>query len=106
MKTVDELMAKVFGYGIAAATAPKNTASLLKEIEADLNEMLQAQREAVAAAVPDAVPEVRFGNMADPFTYIIQHLNSNPYSLTKAECVSLVKELRDKYLAAAPEVKP
>ena len=40
-----------------------------------------------------------------PFTYIIQHLNSNPYSLTKDECVTLIKELRDLY-NADPEAKP
>lgn len=39
---------------------------------------------------------------ADPFTYVIQHLNSNPYSLTKDECIALIKELRGLY-NAAPE---
>ena len=66
--------------------------------------MFADENKSEAAAA--AVPETNFGNMADPFTYVIQHLNSNPYSLTKDECISLVKELRDKYLEAAPEVKP
>lgn len=38
---------------------------------------------------------------ADPFTYIIQHLNSSPYNLTKDECVTLIKSLRDRYQEAA-----
>jgi hypothetical protein len=42
--------------------------------------------------------------IADPFTYIIQHLNSNPYNLTKDECVELVKKLR--HLCAAPPAQP
>lgn len=42
---------------------------------------------------------------ADPFTYIIQHLNSNPYSLTKDECIHAIKELRSKY-AVAPPAQP
>jgi hypothetical protein len=36
-------------------------------------------------------------NIADPFTYIIQHLNSTPYNLTKDECIQKVRELRDLY---------
>ena len=53
-----------------------------------------------APSVPDSLPVY-----ADPLTYVIQHLNSNPYSLTKDECVTLIKELRDLY-NAAPEAKP
>jgi hypothetical protein len=34
---------------------------------------------------------------ADPFTYIIQHLNSSPYALTKDECITKIKELRALY---------
>ena len=52
-----------------------------------------------APSMPNSLPVY-----ADPFTYIIQHLNSNPYSLTKDECVTLIKELRDLY-NAAPKAK-
>lgn len=34
---------------------------------------------------------------ADPFTYVIQHLNSNPYNMTKEECITHIKILRDNY---------
>lgn len=53
-----------------------------------------------APSVPDSLPVY-----ADPFTYVIQHLNSNPYALTKDECVTLIKELRDLY-NADPQEKP
>ncbi len=33
--------------------------------------------------------EARYG-----LTVAIQHLNSNPYNLTKAECIELLRELR------------
>lgn len=36
---------------------------------------------------------------ADPFTYVIQHLNSSPYALTKDECITKIKELRAIYQA-------
>jgi len=36
---------------------------------------------------------------ADPFTYVIQHLNSSPYALTKDECITKIKELRALYQA-------
>ena len=42
---------------------------------------------------------------ADPFAYVIQHLNSNPYPLTKDETITFIKELRTLY-NAAPEAKP
>ena len=42
---------------------------------------------------------------ADPFAYVIQHLNSNPYPLTKDETITFIKELRALY-NAAPEAKP
>lgn len=42
---------------------------------------------------------------ADPFTYVIQHLNSNPYPLTKDETITFIKELRALYNAAT-EAKP
>lgn len=35
--------------------------------------------------------------IADPFTYIIQHLNSSPRNLSKDECIHMIKELRDRY---------
>ena len=53
-----------------------------------------------APSVPEGWPVY-----ADPFTYVIQHLNSNPYSLTKDETITLIKELRDLH-NAAPEAKP
>lgn len=34
---------------------------------------------------------------ADPFSYIIQRLNSNPYALTKNECITLIQNLRNEY---------
>jgi len=42
-------------------------------------------------------PKFGPGRYADPFTYIIQHLNSDPYSLTKDECIERVRSLRDTY---------
>jgi hypothetical protein len=56
----------------------------------DLRALVAQQAGAVLKQAPQA----------DPFTYIIQHLNSNPYNLTKAECIELIKELRDKYQAS------
>ena len=41
----------------------------------------------------------------DPFAYVIQHLNSNPYPPTKDEAITLIKELRALH-NAAPEAKP
>jgi len=40
---------------------------------------------------------------ADPFTYVIQHLNSNPYALTKDECIEKIKELRALYTSPPNE---
>ena len=48
---------------------------------------------------PQAEPVV-----ADPFTYIIQHLNSSTYNITKDECIHFIKELRTRY--AAPQAQP
>jgi len=42
---------------------------------------------------------------ADPFTYVIQHLNSNPYALTKDECIEKIKELRVLY-TSPPKAAP
>ena len=41
----------------------------------------------------------------DPFAYVIQHLNSNPYPPTKDEAITLIKELRALHNAAT-EAKP
>lgn len=53
-----------------------------------------------APSVPDSWPVY-----ADPFAYVIQHLNSNPYPLTKGETITFIKELRALY-NAGPEAKP
>lgn len=50
---------------------------------------------AARAAAPQ--PVVQGEPVADPFTYVIQHLNSTPYNLTKDECIQKVRELRDSY---------
>lgn len=51
-------------------------------------------------AAIESTLQPRWSNFADPFTYVIQHLNSNPYNLTKDECVQKVRELRELYHAA------
>ena len=56
---------------------------------------IAALRDSLAAPQP-APPET----VATPFTYIIQHLNSQTYNLTKDECINFIKELRDRYAAA------
>lgn len=38
---------------------------------------------------------------ADPYTHVIQHLNSSPYNLTKDECIELVRKLRDSAATSA-----
>lgn len=38
---------------------------------------------------------------AGPLTQAIQRLNSNPYNLTKAECIQVIRELRDEIVAAS-----
>lgn len=38
---------------------------------------------------------------AGPLTQAIQRLNSNPYNLTKDECIQVIRELRDEIIAAA-----
>ena len=53
-----------------------------------------------APSVPDDWPI-----HADPFAYVIQHLNSNPYPLTKDETIAFIMELRALYNAAT-EAKP
>ena len=61
------------------------------------------RREAVETALADRQGE------ADPFQYIIQHLNSNHYALTKDECIQRVKELRTTYVSGthpAPSQQP
>lgn len=55
-----------------------------------------------ALAAEQTQPE-ELPRYADPFTYVIQHLNSNPYALTKDECINLVRTLRDRYTALAAE---
>jgi hypothetical protein len=52
-----------------------------------------ACRKAMLAAAPQPAAQ------ADPFTYVIQHLNSSPYALTKDECITKIKELRAIYQA-------
>jgi regulator of replication initiation timing len=52
-----------------------------------------ACRKAMLAAAPQPAAQ------ADPFTYVIQHLNSSPYALTKDECITKIKELRAIYKA-------
>lgn len=64
------------------------------------------QMQAYATQAVDAALAERQGE-ADPFTYIIQHLNSNPYALTKDECIQRVKELRTAYMSfSAPAQQP
>jgi hypothetical protein len=64
-----------------------------------------ARRIVALYTTPPAAPVQEL--IADPFTYIIQHLNSNPYSLTKNECIDLIKKLRDSYTTppATREIK-
>lgn len=52
----------------------------------------------------DAVATMPNGKFADPFTYIIQHLNSSPYNMTKDECIEYVRTLRDSYKIPPTEV--
>jgi hypothetical protein len=57
-----------------------------------------------ALAAPAQEPVAKY---ADPFTYIVQCLNMNRYSMTKDECIEYIKELREKYYhpQPAPEFK-
>ena len=53
------------------------------------------------------VEPVAWPMQADPFTYIIQHLNSSTYNMTKAECIHFIGKLRDHYAAPpAPAAVP
>jgi len=79
--------AKLFRY-FARAIEAASVAPLLERIAA-----LEAQVE--QAAQP----------FDDPFTYVIQHLNSNPYALTKDECIEKIKELRVLY-TSPPKAVP
>lgn len=56
-----------------------------------------AQHSAEQTAGPAILPLY-----ADPYTHVIQHLNSNPYNLTKEECIELVKRLRAQSAHPAP----
>lgn len=60
-----------------------------------------------AALAAQPAEPVAWPREADPFTYIIQHLNSSTYNLTKAECIHFIGELRDRYAAPpAPAAVP
>lgn len=67
-------------------------AQFARAIEAAATAPLLARIAALTAQVEQAAQPV-----ADPFTYVIQHLNSNPYALSKDECIEKIKELRARY---------
>lgn len=71
-----------------------------KEIECNA---LRAEVEAMKRPTPSVSDS--WPIYADPFAYVIQHLNSNPYPLTKDETITFIKELRALYNAAT-EAKP
>lgn len=50
-------------------------------------------------SIADALARVRNAGIEHGLTVAIQHLNSSPYNLTKAECVELVRTVRDGVLA-------
>jgi hypothetical protein len=84
----------------ALAQLEINRANFRKGPSKSICKMLAGGNDEVITALRDALAQPA---VADPFTYVIQHLNSNPYNLTKDECVQKIKELRDAYKIGGAE---
>lgn len=81
---------------IASLTAHNESLLAVWRNDGEHIKQLKAEVERMKAATVSEAERVE-PVYADPFTYVIQHLNSSPYNMTKAECVSFIKGLRDTY---------
>lgn len=101
MALTEHQKAALWGIHTGTHFAPGSKAHAFADaIEAAATAPLLERIAALTAQVEQAAQPV-----ADPFTYVIQHLNSNPYALSKDECIEKIKELRPLY-TAPPKAVP